>query len=106
VIDRSAAGFTVVAALAELFALFGSLTADEAVAWFVIEPVDCGVTLICTLALEPLAMLPSGHVIVPADWVQVPWEGVAETNVTPAGSVSLIETLVAVDGPEFWTPTV
>ena len=44
--ERSAAGFTVVWALAELFAEFGSLTLEEALAEFVIDPVDCGVTLI------------------------------------------------------------
>ena len=52
-------------------------------AWFVIDPVDCGVTLIWTLALAPLAIVPSGHVTVPADWEQLPCEGVAELKVTP-----------------------
>ena len=55
----------------------------------VIDPVDCGVTLIWTLALAPFAMVPSGQVTVPADCEQVPCEGVAESKVTPAGSVSL-----------------
>ena len=38
--------------------MFGSLTLDETLAWFVIEPVDCGVTLIWTLALAPFAIVP------------------------------------------------
>ena len=104
--DRLADGFTVVAALAVLFAEFGSLTLDEALAELVIDPVDCGVTVIWTLALAPLASVPSGHVTVPADCEQLPCEGVAELNVTPAGSVSLMDTEVALDGPAFWTPTV
>ena len=104
--ERLAAGLTVVAALALLLAELGSLMPDEALAVLVIDPVDCGVTLIWTLALAPFAMVPSGQLTVPADCVQVPCEGVAETNVTPAGSVSLSETLGALDGPEFWTPTV
>jgi hypothetical protein len=53
------------------------------------------------VAPAPLAIVPSGHVTVLADCEQVPCEGVAELNVTPAGSVSLTETLVAADGPEF-----
>jgi hypothetical protein len=44
--ERFAAGSTVVAALAELFAELGSLTLEETLAVFVIEPVDWGVTLI------------------------------------------------------------
>src|SRR5688572_7656353 len=46
--ERFAAGSTVVAALTELFAEFGSLIGEETPAVFVIEPVDCGVTLIWT----------------------------------------------------------
>ena len=101
-----AAGLTVVAALALLLALLGSVTPDEALAVFVIDPVDCGVTMIWTLALAPFAMVPSGQVTVPAACEHAPCEGVAETNVTPAGSESLSETVGALDGPEFWTPTV
>ncbi len=104
--DRFAAGFTVVAALAVLFAELGSLMVDAALAWFVIDPVVVGVTLIWTLALAPFAIVPSGQVTVPADCEHVPCEGVADVNVTPAGSVSLRETLGAADGPAFWTPTV
>jgi hypothetical protein len=88
VIARLAAGSTVVAALAVLLPVVRSVTADEALAEFVIDPVDCGVTTIWTLALAPLLMVPSGHVTVPAACEQVPCDGVAELNVTPAGTVS------------------
>ena len=44
--DRFADGSTVVAALAELFAELESATLEETLAVFVIEPADCGVTLI------------------------------------------------------------
>ncbi len=106
VIERLAAGLTVVTAVALLFAELGSLTLDEALAVLLIDPVDCGVTVIWTLALAPFAMVPSGQLTVPAACEQLPCEGVADTNVTPAGRVSLSETLGALDGPEFWTPTV
>ena len=46
VIERSATGLTVVVALAELLAEFGSPVADETLAVLVIDPVDGGVTLI------------------------------------------------------------
>jgi hypothetical protein len=49
-----------------------SLMVDAALAWLVIVPADCGVTLICTLALAPLAIAPSGHVTVPAVCEQLP----------------------------------
>ena len=43
---------------------------------------------------------------VPLDCEQVPCEGVAELNVTPAGSVSVTVTAVAFDGPALATPRV
>ena len=39
----------------------------------------------------------------PLDSEQVPCEGVAESNVTPAGSVSVTDTPVALDGPALAT---
>ena len=77
VMDRSATGSTVVIALAELLAGLGSLTAEETLAWFVIDPVDGGVTLIWTLALAPLAIVPSAHVTVPDVFEQLPCDGEA-----------------------------
>ena len=84
-----------------MFAGVGIVTLDETLAWFVIVPVACGVTLIWTLALAPFAIVPSGHCDVPAACEQLPCEGVAETNVTPPGSVSLSDTPVAPEGPAF-----
>lgn len=92
---------TTVAALALLFAGTASPTADVTLAWLVIEPWAWGVTTIETVALAPLAIVPSGQVTTPADCEHVPCEGVAELNVTPAGSVSDSWTDVALDGPAF-----
>ena len=102
-IDRSAAGFTVVEALAELLAGTRSTVSAETLAWLVIEPSDCGVTLIETLALPAFAIVPSAQVTVPLACEQVPWEGVAELKVTPAGSVSVTLTPLALDGPALAT---
>jgi hypothetical protein len=106
VIERSATGFTVVAAPAELLAGVGSLTLEDTLAVFVIVPVDWGVTLIWTLAPAPLAMVPSGHVTVPPDCEQLPCDDVADLNVTPLGSVSLMLTPVALEGPALPTSRV
>ena len=40
---------------------------------------------------------------VPPDSEHVPCDGVAESNVTPAGSVSMTDTPVAPDGPALAT---
>ncbi len=106
VTTRSATGLTVVVALAELLPRLTSAAAELTLAWFVIEPWLCGTTLIETLALPALAIVPSGHVTVPEDSEHVPWEGVAETNVTPDGSVSVSCTDGALDGPAFWVVSV
>ena len=102
--ERSAAGSTVVPALAELSALLGSATSEVTLASFVIEPSLCGRTLMSTVAPWPLVIVPSGHVTVPLDSEQVPCEGVAESKVTPAGRVSETCTPVALEGP--WLLTV
>ena len=65
-IERSATGSTVVVALAVLLAEFGSADADATVAWLVIDPADCGVTLIWMVTEAPLAMLPCVQVTTPA----------------------------------------
>ncbi len=106
VMERSATGSTVVVALALLFAGVGSATPDETLALFVIEPALCGVTLIWTLALAPFATVPNEQVTVPDACEHEPWDGVAELNVTPPGSVSLRVTPVALEGPELPTPSV
>src|SRR5688572_11402724 len=64
-----------------------------------------------TVALAPGARLPRLQVTVPppsplAGGVQVPWLGVADVNVTPAGRLSVTTTPAAVDGPALVTVTV
>jgi hypothetical protein len=61
-----------------------------------------GVIVICTVALPPTARLPRLQItgLVP---LHVPCDGVAEPNVTPAGSVSVRTTFVAGAGPLFLT---
>ena len=86
--------------------VFGSAVSEVTFAWFVIVPAACGVTLIETLALAAFARVPSEQVTVPADCEQLPWEGVAELNVTPAGKVSVRVMPVALEGPALATPTV
>ena len=105
-IDRSAAGLTVVSALAELLAVLGSGVSEDALAWFVSWPGDCGLTFTSTVAFWPSVTVPSAHVTTPSDSRQVPCEGVAESKVTFAGRVSLTWTPLASDGPEFWTVSV
>jgi hypothetical protein len=83
-----------------------SVTADVTLASFVIEPWLCGVTLIDTLALAALVIVPRAHVTVPDACEQLPCDDVAELNVTPAGSVSVSWTEVADDGPAFWAVSV
>ena len=68
-------------------------------------PTACGVTLIATVALAVLASVPSEQVTVPEACEQLPWLGVAETKVTPAGSVSVSVMPVALEGPALLTPT-
>ena len=63
-----------------------------------------GRTLIWTVALAPLAKVPSWHVTVPLACEQVPWEGVAESKVMLAGRVSVTVVAVGAPGPEL--PTV
>ena len=101
---RSAAGLTVVDALAVLLPEVGSLTLDATVAVLVIVPVDCGRPLIWIVALAPLPTVPSWHVTVPLVCEQVPCDGVAESKIIPAGSVSVTTVPVAARGPAL--PTV
>ena len=95
--ERSAAGFTVALALAELFAGLGSFSFAVTVAEFVTVPVAFGFRTTSTVALAPLARLPIAQVA--CGLVQVPWLGVAPTNVVPAGEVSERTTPVAGEGP-------
>ena len=84
----------------------GSLTLEETVAVLLIVPVDCGRPLIWIVAPAPLATVPSWHVTVPLACEQVPCEGVAESKVIPAGSVSVTTVPVAARGPALPTVSV
>ena len=103
---RSATGLTVVTALAELLAVFGSVAVDSTVASLVIVPGAPASTLISTVTFEPLAIVPSAHVTVLPTRTQLPCVAVADTNVTPAGSESLSDTLGALAGPALSTASV
>lgn len=86
--------FTVVTAVAELLVVKGSGSFAETVAVFEKDPTVVGVTTIITVALAPFAKLPKEQL---TD-VQVPWLGVADSNVTPTGNGSLSVTPVAAYG--------
>src|SRR5919108_520842 len=88
--ERSAAGVTVVSALAELSEGSDSVIAEETVALLVIDPSLCGRTLIEIVAFAPEASVPREQLTVPLEGgAQVPCDGIAESNVTFAGSASI-----------------
>src|SRR6185436_16803288 len=66
---------------------------------FVRNPTAGGTMTMSTVALANLAMLPSAQVTIPPASLQLPWLGVAETNVTPAGSEFERLTPCALFGP-------
>src|SRR5687767_645009 len=101
VMARSAVdGVTAIAAVEpELFAGVGSDSAAATVAALVtVPPVALTFATRVTVALAPTASEPIEHVtvVVPE---QVPCDGVALTKLRPAGSTSVITTVVATDGP-------
>src|SRR5437660_9496 len=101
------AALTVVAAVAVLLAALVSVSVEVTAAVLVMLPVVVGArTMMVTVALAPLLMAPRLPVTVVPAVVTVPWLGVAETNVTPAGNVSVSVTLVALPGPALATVTV
>jgi len=65
-------------------------------------PLTVGVTVKATVAVAGLARVPRLQVTVPVP-LHVPWLGVAETKLTPPGSVSVTDTSVAALGPLFVT---
>src|ERR1700694_2427591 len=71
---------------------------------FVSGPVVVTVAVKANVTTAPLATAPMFQTPVPL--VEVPWLGVAETNVRPAGSWSVICTPVASEGPLLVTVTV
>ena len=104
VIARSAC-CGVTAALAELFATFGSdWSACVIAAVLVCAAGDTTVAESARLAEPRLAIEPTVHT--PVAGTYVPCYGVAETNVRPAGKMSVAVTFVAAVGPLLVTITV
>jgi hypothetical protein len=97
---------TVVAAADELSADEGSLVDEEIDAVFVAVPADEGAVIETVIAgaapVESDARVQI-TVVVP---VQAQPEPVADTSAAPAGSTSVTDTEVAVDGPAFATLSV
>ena len=89
---------TVVTAVEVLLAVLESDSVADTVAVLLKLPAAVGVTTRVTVALALLLIVPRGQltVLVP---LQLPWPGVAETKLTPAGKVSVKLTPVAVEGP-------
>src|SRR5215211_6503785 len=85
-----------------VLALLLLVSKSVSVALTVAELMTCpgfeGVTTIVTVALLPTARLPRLQSTGPLP-LQLPCVAVAETNTTPAGSVSMILTLVPFAGP-------
>jgi len=95
--------FTVVDAVDELFAEAGSFVAELTEAVFAAVPADGGAviaTVIAGAAPEASDGRAQVTVVVPLHDQPVPD---AETNDAPAGSVSVTDTSVAVEGPPFET---
>ena len=83
----------------ELLAGFGSVCVADTVAVLDTTPgVDAVVSTRVIVALPPFDNVPTAQdtVVVP---LHDPWDGVAETNVVPAGRVSVTTTLFALPGP-------
>jgi hypothetical protein len=103
-------GITLVVALSELLAVFGSGVVEDTEAVFVIVVFfDGGVAWIVTVTVEPLPIVPRLHVtILFVGWLklQVPWVVVTVANAVFLGSWSVSETLVAASGPPLCTVSV
>jgi hypothetical protein len=94
---------TVAVAVEVLFAGFGSGVVEEAVAVLATVPDVLGLLTTSWTVATPLAgTVPREQLMVPVP-VQDPCDDVAETNVVPAGRVSLTVTLAARLGPAFAT---
>jgi hypothetical protein len=95
-------GTTVTLTEAVLFAVLGSNSFSVALAVLVSVPEPVGVTVMVALAEAFTASVAKVHVTV----VVPVHAGLAEENVAPPGSVSVIFTPVAGDGPLFVTVSV
>jgi hypothetical protein len=103
-------GITLVVALAELLAVFGSGVVEDTEAVFVIAVFfDGGVTVIVTVTVEPLPIVPRLHVTIRfAGWLklQVPCVVVTVPKEVFLGSWSVSEALAAARGPPLCTVSV
>jgi hypothetical protein len=103
-------GITLVVALLELLAVFGSVVVEDTDAVFVIVVFfDGGVTTIVTVAVEPLPIVPRLQVTIRfVGWLklQVPWVVVTVPNAVFLGSWSVTEALAAASGPPLCTVSV
>lgn len=106
IILKSAAGLTVVTAVAKLFPGTGSTWVATTRAVLVILPNAFGNTLMTALALLPLARVPKLQIIFPFELAKLPWESVAEIKLTVPGSTLVMKTPEADEGPLSVTTTV
>src|SRR5258706_245673 len=89
--------------VATLLAGLVSVPSLETVAMFVRMPSAWGeTTMLATMAVW-LLRLPSEQITVPAIWVHVPCEALAETSVVPGGKGSVKRTPVVPSGPRLVT---
>ena len=102
-IDRSAAG--VITEVLWVAVLLSGLKSGGLSTWtltvFVISPPSLGmIRMSVVVAKRPMPRSPMSQVTVPPNSLQGPW-AMAETKVTPGGSVSMRVTPVATEGPLF-----
>lgn len=97
---------TVVLSESALSCPFGSVAEEKTDAVLVMVPAESGLTTMSIVAVAPLPIVNRSHVTVPPDSTQLPWVGVAETNITLGGSWSMTVTPRAASGPLFVTVSV
>src|SRR4029077_8852800 len=83
----------------ELLAGARSCCAPETLTEFVMVPVAVGVTTTLTVASKAEASDPKLHVTILFAWLQLPWDGVADTKLVPPGRLSARITPEASCGP-------
>jgi hypothetical protein len=105
-IETSALAVTLVFDVEVLLARFGSVVVEETVAVLTTAPAELGLTTTSVIVgVAPTATVPREQVtvVVPE---QDPTDGVADTNVVPAGRTSVTVTPAAELGPAFPTARV
>ncbi len=102
-ICTSATGVTVTSASSSLSPSDGSPVSDETDALLAIAPASTASTVIVIVDEPPLAIVPRSQLTSGEEYVQ---PALAESNVTPMGSVSLTPTSSAASGPALETTIV